>query len=70
MTLHVAAPMRFFHERYFGRPCCPKCGELVIAPEYPEFSQCHSGDEIRHIWVCDSCDYQFDTLVKFKPLAA
>lgn len=57
MTLQVteqvagkaAAPMRFFHERYFGRPCCPKCGEPLMAAEYPEFSECRSGDVIRRI---------------------
>ena len=69
MTLQVtgqvagkaATPMRFFHERYFGRPCCPKCGEPLMAAEYPEFSECRSGDEIRNYWRCDSCDHRFDT---------
>jgi transposase len=28
MALHVAVPMRYIHERHFGRPACPKCGEL------------------------------------------
>ena len=46
MTLQVAGHMRFLHERYFGRPSCPNCGELMIAPEYPEFTECRSGDEI------------------------
>ena len=32
MMLHVA-PMRYIHERYFGRPACPKCGELMMASE-------------------------------------
>ena len=78
MTLQVtgqvagkaATPMRFFHERYFGRPCCPKCGEPLMAAEYPEFSECRSGDEIRNYWRCDSCDHRFDTVVKFEPLTA
>lgn len=69
MTLQVAAPMRYFHERYFGRPCCPKCGELMIAPESLEFSACGSGDEIRNFWLCDGCSHRFDSLVKFKPAA-
>ena len=62
MTLHVAVPMRYIHERYFGRPSCPKCGELVIAPES---SECLSGHDIRHSWVCDGCDYRFKTLIRF-----
>jgi len=74
MTLQVggkvAVPMRFFHERYFGRPSCPKCGELLMAAENPEFTECRSGDEIRNFWRCESCDHRFDTVVKFKPLAA
>jgi hypothetical protein len=70
MTLQVAASMRFFHERYFGRPSCPKCGELMMAPEYPEFSEGVSGDEIRNFWICDACDHRFDTLIKFESVAA
>ena len=70
MTLQLAAPMRYFHERYLGRPCCPKCGELMIAPECQEFSASRGGDEIRNYWQCDGCDNRFATLVKFKSLAA
>ena len=44
MTLQIAGHTHFLHERYFGRPSCPKCGELMIAPEYPEFTECLSGD--------------------------
>ncbi len=36
MTRHVAVPTRYVHERYFGRPSCPKCGNLMIAPESSE----------------------------------
>jgi len=70
MTLQIAAPMRFFHERYFGRPSCPKCGEFVMAPEYPEFVACRSGAEIRNFWRCDGCDNRFHTLIKFEATAA
>jgi hypothetical protein len=69
MTIQLDAPMRYFHASYFGRPSCPKCGELMMAPESLEFSECRSGDEIRNFWVCESCDNRFDTLVKFKPAA-
>jgi hypothetical protein len=70
MTLQIAGHTHFLHERYFGRPSCPKCGELMIAPEYPEFTECLSGDEIRHFWACDRCSNRFDTLVKFDSVAA
>lgn len=70
MTTQIAVPTRYLHERYFGRPSCPRCGELMMAPEYPQFTVCRSGDEIRHFWACDACDHRFNTLVKFEPLAA
>lgn len=70
MTHQAPAPMRFFHERYFGRPSCPKCGEPLMVPEYPEFSECLGGNEIRNFWVCDGCDHRFHTLIKLEPLAA
>jgi hypothetical protein len=67
MTLQVGVPMRFFHESYFGRPSCPKCGELMMAPE---FSECLNGVQIRHFWQCDGCDNRFDTLVTFDAAVA
>lgn len=70
MTLQTAAPMRFFHERYSGRPSCPKCGELMMAPEHQEFAEGRNGDEIRNSWVCDGCDNRFDSVIRFKPIGA
>ena len=70
MTLQVVVPTRYCHERYCGRPSCPKCGELMMAPEYPEFSERPSGVEIRNFWICDGCDNRFDTLVKFDAATA
>ena len=55
MMLHVA-PVRYIHERYFGRHACPKCGELMMASESSQYlGRC----KVRHNWVCDGCDYQF-----------
>ena len=28
----IIMPMSYVHERYFGRPSCAKCGELMMAP--------------------------------------
>lgn len=67
MTPQVAMRMRFLHERYCGRPSCPRCGELMMAPE---LSECRDGVEIRHFWLCDGCDNQFDTLIEFERIAA
>jgi ribosomal protein L37AE/L43A len=62
MTLRVTVPTSYIHERYFGRPSCPKCGELLMAPEY---SQCLDRNDVRHVWMCDKCDYAFETLIRF-----
>jgi RNase P subunit RPR2 len=62
MILHMAVPMSYAHERYFGRPSCPKCGELIMAPNSSEY---RSGSDIRHIWACDGCDYRFETSIRF-----
>jgi hypothetical protein len=70
MTLQIGVPMRYLHERYLGRPSCPRCGQLLMAPERPEFSECLSGVEIRHYWLCDDCDHRFDTLVRFDAAVA
>ena len=62
MTHHAAVPMLYLHERYFGRPSCARCGELAIAPES---SAHHRDDNIRHRWICDRCDYEFETVIRF-----
>ena len=67
MTLNVAVPMSYVHERYFGRPSCAKCGELVMAPEFSEYL---SGYDVRHMWVCGGCGYRFETLIRFDAAGA
>jgi hypothetical protein len=39
---------------------CAQCGETLFAPEWSEYV-----DErrIRHLWECEFCGYQFETLV-------
>ena len=65
MTLRVTVPTSYIHERYLGRPSCPKCGELLMAPEY---SECLDRNDVRHVWMCDKCDYGFETLIRFNAL--
>jgi len=61
MAHGVSIPMAYAHERYFGRPSCPKCGEMIMAPE----SSDHFVDrKIRHIWLCEGCDFDFETSVE------
>jgi len=67
MTLQVAVPMSYVHERYFGRPSCAKCGELLMAPES---SQYLNDSDIRHRWVCDGCNYRCETLIRFSAAVA
>jgi hypothetical protein len=62
MTRRVTVPTSYIHERYLGRPSCPKCGELLMAPEY---SECLDRNDVRHVWMCDKCDYGFETLIRF-----
>ena len=67
MMLQVAMPMSYVHERYFGRPSCPKCGELMMAPESSEF---RCGHDIHHTWICEECDYRFDSLIRLAAAGA
>jgi ribosomal protein S27AE len=62
VAFSVATPIQFVRERYFGRPSCPKCGNLILAPEASE----SSGGCIRHRWPCDDCGYHFRSLVKVR----
>jgi ribosomal protein L37AE/L43A len=62
MTLRVTVPTSYIHERYLGRPSCPKCGELLMAPEC---SECLDRSDVRHVWMCDKCAYGFETLIRF-----
>jgi len=52
--------MRYIDERYFGRPACPKCGELMMASESSQYlGRC----KVHHIGYVTDCDYQFKTLI-------
>lgn len=46
----------------FGKLPCAQCGASLIAPVWSEFV-----DErrVRHLWNCDDCKYEFETLVFF-----
>jgi transcription elongation factor Elf1 len=60
MAAHVTAPKSHIYERFFGRSSCPKCGELLSAPAYSEFLK---RNNVRHTWICNKCDYEFETLI-------
>ncbi len=60
MTRRIIAPRSRIYERYFARCPCPKCGEVLSAPAYSEFLKHYN---VRHTWMCDKCDYDFETLI-------
>ena len=45
----------------FGAPCA-QCASTLIAPVWSE----HVDERcVRHLWACDECEYEFETLVYF-----
>jgi ribosomal protein L37AE/L43A len=58
--------LRFFHQ---SRPIvpCAQCGDTLFAPEWSEYL-----DErrVRHLWSCDSCGYEFESLVCYPATTA
>jgi len=59
MTRRIIAPRSRIYERYFARCPCPKCGEVLSAPAFSEFLK---HNNVRHTWMCDKCDHEFETL--------
>jgi ribosomal protein L37AE/L43A len=46
---------------------CAQCGDELFAPDWSEYlDECR----IRHLWVCESCGYQFETLVRYPAAGA
>lgn len=41
---------------------CAQCGTHLFAPDWSEYLEDH---RVRHLWACEACDYQFETLVSF-----
>jgi hypothetical protein len=39
---------------------CAQCGEPLIAAVWSEHL---SEDRVRHLWECDACDYEFETVL-------
>jgi transcription elongation factor Elf1 len=60
MPFSPTLPMPYAHERYLGRPSCPKCGEVAVASEKSTYTE---AGRIRHSWCCDACGHEFDTAV-------
>jgi hypothetical protein len=41
---------------------CAQCGERLYVPQWSEYLD---GGRVRHLWVCEACDYAFETTVYF-----
>ena len=41
---------------------CAQCGQRIFAPDWSEYLD---NRRVRHLWACEACDYQFETLVVF-----
>jgi hypothetical protein len=39
---------------------CAQCGDALIAPQWSEHVSARC---VRHVWSCESCGYQFESLV-------
>ena len=48
------------HARRVARPFCPKCDDMLFAPEV---SQHVNENLVQHVWSCESCGYIFKTSV-------
>jgi transcription elongation factor Elf1 len=60
MAPRISSPRSRIYEIYFPRCPCPKCGEVLSAPAHSEFLKQRN---VRHTWMCDKCDYEFETLI-------
>ena len=43
---------------------CAQCSRTLIAPVWTEYLKEHC---IRHLWNCDACGYEYETLVYLVP---
>jgi len=41
---------------------CPRCGETIFLPEWSAYLDRHC---VRHLWKCDACGDEFETLDVF-----
>lgn len=46
---------------------CAQCGTMLFGPEWSEYL---NHRQVRHLWLCSSCGYDFETLVVFPAEAA
>ena len=47
----------------FGKQPCGQCGENIVAPAWSEYAP---AGKVRHLWHCDACNYEFETILLFE----
>lgn len=60
MELRTDAPRKHAQLRFSN--ACAQCGKPIFMPEWSEYLNQH---RVRHLWECDACGYQYETLVTF-----
>jgi rubredoxin len=63
MKYHGTAPAFSIAPDNDSRLFCPQCQDLIIAATK---SQHVSTTEVRHWWACESCGYEFRTIVQWQ----
>jgi DNA-directed RNA polymerase subunit RPC12/RpoP len=51
-------------ENFGRRPCCPRCGSMLLVAEQSAFNL---NGGIRHDWACDRCGEEFATSIRVLP---
>lgn len=41
---------------------CAQCGKHLFAPDWSEYLE---DRRVRHLWICETCHYEFETIVSF-----
>ena len=60
MELRTSSSRRYAQARPVN--LCAQCGETIFLPQWSEYlDTCR----VRHLWECEACGYQFETLVCF-----
>ncbi len=52
---------RYTRSRYLI--ACAQCGDRIFIPEWSEWLD---DSRVRHLWQCETCDYAFETTVRFE----
>ncbi len=63
MKPHAAIPAFSTEPHSFVRSFCPQCNDLMVAAA---MSQHVSEDTVYHLWACESCGYEFRTMVRLR----